>query len=176
MSQTDSQNDEHRTREDGPEYRSVMIQPLRAPETRRLFSPLEKVNKSTTTFNHDYRNSEEKLTQLPSSNYRWEVEELEDLPVDYVLVRTNVYVKDSSAQLVATRISDALKSLSITIDLKGVETKVRFVYSSFDLSNILSESSMHLNLGDLLVPSLSTEFPFSRNSAWLQACHLSLWP
>jgi len=123
MPQTESQNEEHRTREDGPEYRSAMIQTLRAPETRRLFSPLEKVNKSTPTFNHNYRNSEEELTQLSSSNYRWEVEELEDLPVDYVLVRTNVYVKDSSAQLVATRIFDALKSLSITIDSKGVETK-----------------------------------------------------
>jgi len=126
MTEIDDQKEQQRGKEDRPEYRSMTIeystiQPLAAPNTRRLFSPLEKVNKSIETFDHSYSKSEDEITRQSSSSYKWELQELTELPVDYILVRTNVYVKVSSSQIVADRICNALKTLSIVIDSKSFE-------------------------------------------------------
>jgi hypothetical protein len=145
MSQIDDQNEQQRDKEDGPKYRSMTIeystiQPLAAPNTRRLFSPLEKVNRSIATFDHSYSKSEDERTRQSSSTYKWEVQELAELPVDYILVRTNVYVKVSSSQIVADRICNALKTLSIVIDSKSFEEEVRLKYQVFHRKNVASES------------------------------------
>lgn len=66
-------------------------------------------------------------TSTSPPHHRWIIRELHELPSDYVLVRTNVYVKqnqdndddadcsNNSPQLVANRICQTLKSLSITV-------------------------------------------------------------
>ena len=55
----------------------------------------------------------------PSPHHQWIIRELHELPSDYVLVRTNVYVKKEDGrlqpQLVADRICQTLKALSITV-------------------------------------------------------------
>jgi hypothetical protein len=138
MSSLDNQTNQQRATEDGPEYRSVSmiqplatpIQPLAAPNMKRL-SPLQKVNKSKPAFGLEISSSEDEFKTSSSSGNRWEVHDLPELPIDYTLVRTNVYVKDSSAQVVADRICNALKSQSILIDSKYFEEKVRFRYRSF---------------------------------------------
>ena len=143
MTEIDDQKEQQRGKEDRPEYRSMTIeystiQPLAAPNTRRLFSPLEKVNKSIETFDHSYSKSEDEITRQSSSSYKWELQELTELPVDYILVRTNVYVKVSSSQIVADRICNALKTLSIVIDSKSFEEEVRLEYQLFHLKNTAS--------------------------------------
>jgi len=123
MSNSDEINKQQRVVEDGPEYRSVSIQPLAAPNMKRLYSPLENINKSKTAYNHSYDIIDEDRTSSSLSISRWKVKHIQDLPIDYNLVRTNVYVKDSSPQIVADRICEALKSLSVTVNLNGSEDK-----------------------------------------------------
>lgn len=107
--------------EDGPEYRSVMIQPLAAPAMERLFSPLEKVGKSSVGYGNSYSKSEDKHASSPPSSYRWGLQKLPELPADYTLVRTNVYVKNSSVQSVVDRITKELRASSFSIDSKGMD-------------------------------------------------------
>jgi len=116
MSQKDEKDEKDRIVEEGPEYRSVSIQPEATPGVGPTFVPLKNAKKSTTAFHHsETRRKEEQMVSYPSF-YRWEVRNLQELPIDYNLVKTNVYVKDSSAQKVAQRICNALKTLSITVD------------------------------------------------------------
>lgn len=109
--------------EDGPEYRSVMIQPLAAPAMERLFSPLEKVGKSSVGYGNSYSKSEDKHASSPPSSYRWGLQKLPELPADYTLVRTNVYVKNSSVQSVVDRITKELRASSFSIDVKGIDNE-----------------------------------------------------
>lgn len=109
--------------EDGPEYRSVMIQPLAAPAMERLFSPLEKVGKSSVGYGNSYSKSEDKHASSPPSSYRWGLQKLPELPADYTLVRTNVYVKNSSVQSVVDRITKELRASSLSIDSKGTDNE-----------------------------------------------------
>ena len=113
--------------EDGPEYRSVMIQPLAAPAMERLFSPLEKVGKSSVGYGNSYSKSEDKHASSPPSSYRWGLQKLPELPADYTLVRTNVYVKNSSVQSVVDRITKELRASSLSIDSKGTDNEVCFI-------------------------------------------------
>ena len=119
---------QQRDQKDGPEYRSVIIQPLAAHPMPRSFSLLPKLTKPTmTTLNISYSNNKQEVAAGSSSfSRRWKVQELSELPTDYLLVRTNVYVKDASPQQVADRICNTLKNLSITTDLKAFEWKVSF--------------------------------------------------
>jgi len=112
-SEMNEQSDQQRTIEDVPELRSVMIQSSAPPSVGRLLPPLGKMSKPTKIINH----SESK--RPPSSGYRWEQKEVPRLPIDYDLVRTNIYVRDSSAQVVADRICNELRNSSIAIDSKG---------------------------------------------------------
>ena len=119
---------EQRGHEDGPEYRSVMIQPLTAPTMpMRSFSPSPKLSKPTPTTTSINSNSNKTQDGAGSSSFpcRWIVQALSELPTDFLLVRTNVYVKDTaSPQLIANRICNTLKTLSITIDSKTFEGEV----------------------------------------------------
>jgi hypothetical protein len=106
--------------EDDPEYRSVMIRP------QMSLTPLPSMN-SKLIRTEGASNKQDLVvakssplspiaSSFSSSPRRWTVQELTELPTDYILVRTNVYVKDSNPQLVADGICNTLKSLSITID------------------------------------------------------------
>ena len=109
-----------REEEDDPEYRSVMIRP------RMSLTPLPSMNRKL--IRTEGASNKQNLVvakssplspiacSFSSSPHRWTVQELTELPTDYMLVRTNVYVKDSNPQLVADGICNTLKSLSITID------------------------------------------------------------
>jgi len=142
MSEMNDHCDQQRTIEDVPEYRSVMIQSSAPPSVGRLLPPLGKLSKPTTISNHSHINSKGESKRPPSSGYRWEQKELPSLPIDYSLVRTNIYVRDSSAQVVADRICNELKNSSIAIDAKGcdqenslqAETRdgVKLIISLFD--------------------------------------------
>lgn len=130
MSSLDNQTNQQRATEDGPEYRSIsMVQPLAAPIQRlaapnmKRLSPLQRVNKSKPAFGLKISSSEDVFKTSSSSGSRWEVHDLPELPIDYTLVRTNVYVKESNAQVVADRICNALKSQSIVLDSKYFEEK-----------------------------------------------------
>merc|ERR1712072_530203 len=61
------------------------------------------------------------LTGSETSSRRWELKELSELPADHMLARPNVYVEDPNPQLVADRICNTLKMLSISIDCKAFE-------------------------------------------------------
>lgn len=116
MSQKDETDEKDRIVEEGPEYRSVSIQPEATPGMGPIFVPLKNAKKSTTALHHSKtRRKEQQMVSYPSF-YRWQVQNLQELPIDYNLVKTNVYVEDSSAQKVAQRICNALKTLSITVD------------------------------------------------------------
>lgn len=109
------QHDE--TPEDGPEYRSVAIQPLSSPIMPRPLAPLRKRSSSPMkTSIHACHDTAEELDGPDPLSFRWRVQELPELSPDYTLLRTNVYVKDSSAQLVANRICNVLRASSISID------------------------------------------------------------
>ena len=54
----DEQNQQQRTLEDGPEYRSVAIRTSAPPNMRRLFQPLEKGNKSLAVVDRSCSRSE----------------------------------------------------------------------------------------------------------------------
>ena len=124
MSEMNDQNKQQRAIEDVPEYRSVMIQSSASPNMKRLF-PLEKSIKLPPILDHSHITRKGESKSPSPSVYRWEQAELPNLPIDYSLVRTNMYVKDSSAQVVADRICNELKNLSIVIDSKGCDTEVR---------------------------------------------------
>lgn len=118
------QSQQQRAAEDGPEYRSVMVSSSSSPILKPSFLPLEKVSKSPLVVENSRIVTSNVGSRRPSaSSYRWEQKELPNLPIDYNLVRTNMHVKDSSAQVVADRICSELKSSSIVIDSKGCEEK-----------------------------------------------------
>lgn len=125
MSELDNQNQKNGATEDGPEYRSVMIQSSASPSMRQSFLPFEKASVSPSIVESKCISKDEVESRRPlsASSYRWEQTELPSLPNDYNLVRTNVYVRDSSAQVVADRICNELKSSSITVNAKGCEEK-----------------------------------------------------
>ncbi len=128
------QSQQQRAAEDGPEYRSVMVSSSSSPVLKPSFLPLEKVGKSPVVVeNSRIYTSEVESTRPSASSYRWEQTELPNIPIDYNLVRTNMYVKDSSAQVVADRICNELKSSSIVIDSKGCEGKVRIHILHFSI-------------------------------------------
>lgn len=134
MSEMNDQSQQQRAAEDGPEYRSVMISSSPSPILKPSFLPLEKVSKSPLVVeNNRTYTSKVESTRPSSSTYRWEQTELPNLPIDYNLVRTNMYVRDTSAQVVADRICNELKSSSISIDSKGCEEKVRFQIIHFSI-------------------------------------------
>lgn len=137
MSEINNQFAKQRT-EDVPEYRSVSLQPSAAPAMRRLYRPLEKVNKPFTVVDRSCSNSEDECTSSSSSSssFRWEINELPDLPTEYALVRTNVYVKDSSAQVVADRICNVLKTQSIAVDTKGFEEENSLLVETKDCTKL----------------------------------------
>jgi hypothetical protein len=106
--------------EDDPEYRSVMIRP------QMSLTPLPSMN-SKLIRTEGASNKQDRVVAKSSplspiaSSFsppprRWSVQVLTELPTDYMLVRTNVHVKDSNPQLVADGICNTLKLLSITID------------------------------------------------------------
>lgn len=121
MSAVSDQSVQQRAIEEGPEYRSVMIQPASSPNMRRQFSPLEKASNFPVTLDHSRNNSKCESKRPSSFGYRWEQKELPNLSIDYILVRTNVYVKESNAQIIADRICNELKSSSIFVDSKGCD-------------------------------------------------------
>jgi len=137
MSEINNQFEKQRT-EDVPEYRSVSLQPSAAPAMRRLFQPLEKVNKPFTVVDSGCSNSEDECTSSSSSSssFRWEINELPDLPTEYTLVRTNIYVKDSNAQVVADRICNVLKTQSIVVDTKGFEEENSLLVETKDCTKL----------------------------------------
>lgn len=116
MSQNDEKDEKDRIVEEGPEYRSVSIQPEATPGMGPMFVPLKNAKKPSIAFHHSKTRRKEPQMVFYPSFYRWQVQNLQELPIDYNLVKTNVYVKDSSAQEVAQRICNALKTLSITVD------------------------------------------------------------
>jgi len=118
MMKSNSGMDQQRvSREDGPEYRSVMIQPLATPIQARDMAPLPKLKKSTFSgFANSCSNKKRGLNESSPIVHRWRVQELSALSADYVLTRTNVYVNDASPQEIADRICLALKTLSIAIN------------------------------------------------------------
>lgn len=116
------QSEQQRAMEDVPEYRSVMIQSSATPNMKRLF-PLEKAIKLPPVLDHSHITRKRESKSPSPSVYRWEQTELPNLPTDYSLVRTNIYVNDSSAQIVADRICNELKNLSIVIDSKGSDAE-----------------------------------------------------
>lgn len=123
MSKMNDSNDQQRAVEDVPEYRSVMIQSSAPPSIGRLSPPLGKLSKATTVFHQTHITRKPESKRQSSSVFRWEQNELPALPMDYSLVRTNVYVRDASAQVVADRICNELKNQSIAIDSKGCDQK-----------------------------------------------------
>jgi len=100
-----------------------MIQSSASPSMRQSFLPLKKHSVSPSIVERKCIYNSEVETKTSPLNSRWEQTELPSLPLDYNLVRTNVYVRDSSAQVVADRICNELKSSSIVIDTKGCEEK-----------------------------------------------------
>mmetsp|Transcript_15046 Transcript_15046/g.26035 ORF Transcript_15046/g.26035 Transcript_15046/m.26035 type:complete len:399 (-) Transcript_15046:128-1324(-) len=100
--------------EDGPEYRSIMMQPLAAPPMPRSFAPLPvKISKP----NASSSKSTTSKTSISASPSQWKVDELAALPAGYLLERTNAYVDDASPQTVADRVCDCLRMLSIAADI-----------------------------------------------------------
>lgn len=129
MSETNHQSQQNRATLDGatedvPEYRSVMIQSSVSPGMKQSFLPLEKSSVSPLIVERNCIYSKAETAKTSPQSSPWEQTELPSLPIDYSLVRTNVYVRDSSAQVVADRICNELKASSITIDAKGCEEKV----------------------------------------------------
>lgn len=118
MMKSNSGIDQQRvSREDGPEYRSVMIQPLATPVQARDMAPLPKLNKPTFSgFANSCSNKKRGLNESSPPVHRWRVQELSALSADCVLTRTNVYVNDASPQEIADRICVALKTFSIAIN------------------------------------------------------------
>ena len=137
MSAVSDQSVQQRAIEEGPEYRSVMIQPASSPNMRRQFSPLEKASNFPVALDHSRNNSKCEFKRPSSFGYRWEQKELPNLSIDYILVRTNVYVKESNAQIIADRICNELKSSSIVVDSKGCDKEVRFSCFSFQSQILL---------------------------------------
>lgn len=101
-----------------------MIQSSASPSMTQSFLPLEKASASPLIVERKCIYNKVETAKQASQSSRWEQTELPSLPSDYSLVRTNVYVSDSSAQVVADRICNELKSSSISIDAKGSEEKV----------------------------------------------------
>lgn len=108
--------DQHGVQEDGPEYRSVMMQPLSSRSTERV-SGIPPVSNamSVKVFSKNLNSKKRGLNDPSVSNCRWIVQELRELPEGYVLSAMNVYVKEGTPQQVANRICNAMRSLSITI-------------------------------------------------------------
>lgn len=115
MAENSDHGIEQRAHEDGPEYRSMAVEPSAMLGMGRLHHALlPKFHKPNTVSSQSKTSS--------SSHRRWEVRELSALPADYTLVATNVFVKDgSSAQVIADRICKALKVFLISIDSKNSE-------------------------------------------------------
>mmetsp|Transcript_10169 Transcript_10169/g.18548 ORF Transcript_10169/g.18548 Transcript_10169/m.18548 type:complete len:399 (+) Transcript_10169:95-1291(+) len=113
-SSPDNGGDGRRIVEDGPEYRSIMMQPLAAPPMPRSFAPLPvKISKP----NASSSKSTTSKTSISASPSQWKVDELAALPAGYLLERTNAYVDDASPQTVADRVCDCLRMLSIAADI-----------------------------------------------------------
>jgi hypothetical protein len=101
--------------EDGPEYRSVqMMGPLTGPPMPRFVASIAppppmkfSAKPSKTAFQDDRK-------QIRSSSpTAWKVVELTSLPTNYLLERTNVSVENTTPQVVADRIVDCLRLMSI---------------------------------------------------------------
>eukprot|EP00536_Pseudo-nitzschia_multiseries_P003324 jgi/Psemu1/301905/fgenesh1_kg.51_\ len=109
--------------EDGPDYRSVAIQPLTAaPAFAGPLVPSPKLIVSAgKSSNRTNPNNEREGHGLSSSSPRWIVRELSELPAGYMLVRTNIYVRDAGPQQIAERICNGLISSSIAIDSRNAE-------------------------------------------------------
>jgi len=106
--------------EDVPEYRSVMIgssSTMTAPPLpSRPFSSMMKPSKQ---FPKPLRLASSSPASSPSKStaarrHQWTLQELKEVPSDYTLVRTNVYIKNRNPQEVADLICDTLQVLSIT--------------------------------------------------------------
>jgi len=123
MSEMSDKSDQQRAVEDVPELRSVMIRSSAPPSIGRLSPPLGKLSKMPTIIDQSHITIKADTKRQSSSVFRWEQNELPSLPADYSLVRTNVYVRDSRAQVVADRICNELKNQSIFIDTKGCDQK-----------------------------------------------------
>lgn len=163
MSNVDKMNESPIAFEDGPEYRSVSIQPLTPSNMNRLFSPSDQIKKSSIDYNRYYDNVEKERISLTLSISRWKVRHIQHLPNDYNLVRTNACVKDSNPQIVADRIFEALKTLPVAVDFCCSEDEVRFV----DIVTYRIFLLLILHHTDQAVQF--TEFPLRRNSEWNQA-------
>lgn len=112
-------NQNGKTIEDTPEYRSIMIRPLTAPPQPRSFASLRPVKTQPRV--------ETKEPSITSAT--WKVSNLPALSAFYILERTNVYV-ESSSQEVANRICNCLRleSIATTFD---EEDKVRTKRGTF---------------------------------------------
>mmetsp|Transcript_11409 Transcript_11409/g.26818 ORF Transcript_11409/g.26818 Transcript_11409/m.26818 type:complete len:399 (-) Transcript_11409:180-1376(-) len=123
MFKHDERNANERTDEDGPDYRSVMIQPLTTlPTFPGPLSPSLKLGNSSTKSSNLSRNNDERESNgLSSMSHGWKVVESLELPADYKLVRTNIYVKDAKPQKVADRICKLLNSASEIIGSRNVQ-------------------------------------------------------
>ena len=60
-----------------------------------------------------------------SGSNRWDVCDLEPIPIDFPLERTHREIHDTEAKEVATRISEALRKLSIEAEYDGEKAKAK---------------------------------------------------
>lgn len=114
-------NNHQRVKEDGPEYRSVMMGPSANHSMLRSLSPSVKKLGHPQTTSPSSCSGRQSLTESDTPSRRWELKELPKLPADHMLVRPNVYVGDASPQLVADRICNTLRMLAISADYKALE-------------------------------------------------------
>mmetsp|Transcript_9834 Transcript_9834/g.20858 ORF Transcript_9834/g.20858 Transcript_9834/m.20858 type:complete len:234 (+) Transcript_9834:61-762(+) len=170
-------NEEERVLEDDPEYRSVMIKGLRAPTMPIPLAPLPTLSDSSIK-TLDRKSGISKLNRSSSLSLRWKVFELSELPHDYMLVRTNVYIKDSRPQEIADKIYNALRSLSISIDPRVVKEEVISCYSPFYYLINSLKTTIYFNSLIVVVPSSpffdTKEFPRRRNTTGHQTYYQSL--
>lgn len=127
--QEDDEERRAQLQEEGPAYRSVaVLRPYSVSsgpfqqQSGSVFSPkISKFGKQAKEENAAFLKqpnypSSSSSASSPSTS-RWNVrgEQLSKLPLDYKLVRTNVFVEDEDPQFVADRICDTLRTLSIAI-------------------------------------------------------------
>jgi len=168
---TDHYHQEEEEDSAGPEFRSVnmnqkmmtstiasaLLPSMPNPMSQKSFLPLSlpmpmpgKLIRATSIDKERGALPSSSSTSSPSTSphHRWIIQELRELPSDYILVRTNLYVKRqddeciNSPQLIANRICQTLKSLSITViddnDNDSISTANVFVdYGSVEEENIL---------------------------------------
>lgn len=173
MSEMSDKSDQQRAVEDVPELRSVMIRSSAPPSIGRLSPPLGKLSKMPTTIDQSRITIKADTKRQSSSVFRWEQNELPSLPADYSLVRTNVYVRDSTAQVVADRICNELKNQSIVIDTKGCDQKVSFQILALQRQTNL-EPSIQLNVISFVLIQKQTELSSSRNTGRSEAHDISI--